>query len=274
MTQVTERKESNVVSAEPATILQVIQNAATNPDVDIEKMERLMQMHERLVERQNEAAFNKAMTDAQTEIRRVAADKTNCQTHSDYATYAQLDKAVRPIYTKHGFALSFDTGEGAPELYVRVLCYVSHTQGHSRTYHADIPADGKGAKGGDVMTKTHAAGSAMSYGRRYLLALIFNIAIGDDDDDGNAASGRNIAEEILTYNEAVREHFWTIAEVKRFLTPTFGEQENQVNVSAAREAFKELTEDEQSLLWRAPTKGGVFTTQERSWLKTPPEGSL
>jgi ERF superfamily protein len=51
-----------------------------------------------------------------------------------------------------------------------------------------MPADGKGAKGGDVMTKTHATGSALTYGRRYLLALIFNLAIGElQDDDGNAA---------------------------------------------------------------------------------------
>jgi ERF superfamily len=50
-----------------------------------------------------------------------------------------------------------------------------------------MPADGKGAKGGDVMTKTHAAGSAFTYGQRYLLKMIFNIAIGDDDD-GNRAN--------------------------------------------------------------------------------------
>jgi hypothetical protein len=52
-----------------------------------------------------------------------------------------------------------------------------------------MPADGKGARGNDVMTKTHAAGSAMSYGMRYLLKLIFNVAVGVDlDDDGNGAS--------------------------------------------------------------------------------------
>ena len=39
------------------------------------------------------------------------------------------------------------------------------------------------------MTKTHAAGSALTYGQRYLLKMIFNIAIGSDDD-GNAASPR------------------------------------------------------------------------------------
>ena len=68
---------------------------------------------------------------------------------------------------------------------MRVLCYVSHSAGHTRTYQCDMPSDGKGAKGNDVMTKTHAAGSAASYGMRYLLKMIFNIAIGEDDTDGN-----------------------------------------------------------------------------------------
>jgi ribosomal protein L37AE/L43A len=53
-----------------------------------------------------------------------------------------------------------------------------------------MPADGKGAKGNDVMTKTHAAGAAGSYGARYLLKGIFNVAIGENDDDGNGATPR------------------------------------------------------------------------------------
>jgi hypothetical protein len=35
------------------------------------------------------------------------------------------------------------------------------------------------------MTKTHASGAAQSYGMRYLLKGIFNIAIGEEDNDGN-----------------------------------------------------------------------------------------
>lgn len=177
--------ESIVVG--PAAIMQAIQSAAANPDVDIDKMERLWDMHKQLVNSQNEAAFNNAMTEAQSEMRRVQADARNPQTHSEYASYAAIDKALRPIYTRHRFALSFDTGEGAPDEYVRVVCNVSHGDGHSKAYHIDMPADGKGAKGGDVMTKTHAVGAGMSYGMRYLLKMIFNVAIGEDDNDGNEA---------------------------------------------------------------------------------------
>ncbi len=172
---------------DPATsMIAVIERAALNPEVDIEKMERLWAMHERIMDRNAEQEFNAAMNEAQAAMGPVAADAENPQTRSKYASYAAMDRMLRPIYTKHGFSLSFDTGEGAPDEYVRVVCYVSHRTGHTRTYHTDMPADGKGAKGGDVMTKTHAAGAGHTYGQRYLLKLIFNVAVGEADTDGNA----------------------------------------------------------------------------------------
>jgi hypothetical protein len=181
--------EVTVLKNEPA-LVSMIERAAMNPDIDVEKLERLMAMQERILERDAAAEFSKSMALAQSEIGRVSADAKNSQTSSRYATYAQLDRAVRPVYTEHGFALSFGTLDSAPET-VLVVCDVMHRGGHTKRYQICMPADGKGAKGNDVMTKTHATGSAMQYGMRYLLKAIFNIAIGDDpdDDDGNAAEG-------------------------------------------------------------------------------------
>lgn len=165
----------------------MFERLASDPNASVDKIERLMALWERSESRTAESYFNAAMSSAQSEMRPVAADASNPQTRSRYASYEALDRALRPIYTKHGFGLSFDTGDAPLADWVRVLCYVTHSSGYARTYHADMPADGKGAKGGDVMTKTHAVGSALSYGMRYLLKMIFNVAVGDDDDDGNAA---------------------------------------------------------------------------------------
>jgi hypothetical protein len=173
------------LTPEPSAVLAVIARAAADPSVDVDKMDRLLQMQERVLARQAEVEFNAAMADAQSEIGRISADATNPQTRSNYATYGKLDKVLRPVYSRHGFALSFGEGESPKPDYVRVTCIVSHRAGHSRTYFRDMPADGKGAKGGDVMTKTHAAGAAQSYGMRYLLKGIFNVAIGEEDRDGN-----------------------------------------------------------------------------------------
>lgn len=205
MSQIAKTEHAPVVPVQEAgTILQVISRAASDPSIDVEKLERLMAMYEKLEAKKAEQSFNAAMAEAQSEMTRVSADATNPQTKSKYATYAALDRALRPIYTKHGFAISFDEGEAAEDR-VKVLCYVSHRDGHTRTYMKEMPADGKGAKGGDVMTKTHAAGAAMSYGMRYLLKGIFNVAVGEDDDDGNGASIPRISEQQEANLEALIE---------------------------------------------------------------------
>jgi len=168
--------------------LAFFERLARDPEASVEKIERLMALWERGEARKAEADFNAAMSAAQAEMRPVAADAYNPQTRSKYASYEALDTPMRPIYTRHGFGLSFDTGEAPVPESVRVLCYVTHNRGYARTYRLDMPADGKGAKGGDAMTKTHATGSAMSYGMRYLLKMIFNVAVGEADDDGNSAA--------------------------------------------------------------------------------------
>lgn len=179
-----ERKQA-FDTGESAALMQVISRAATDPSFDIGKMERLMQMHQQIQAQKALEAFSAAMSAAQAEMAPISTDALNPQTKSRYASYAQLDRALRPIYTKHGFALSFNEGETDKPAHVRVLCRVSHSAGHVEPYKKDMPADGKGAKGGDVMTLTHATGAAQSYGMRYLLKGIFNVAVGEEDKDGN-----------------------------------------------------------------------------------------
>lgn len=174
-----------VARQDSVSLMDVITRATADPTFDVTKLERLLALYERMRASDAEKRFYAALTDVQKETGRIAADAENPSTRgSKYASYAAMDRVLRPIYTKHGFALSFDTGDAA-EFYVKVICHVSHADGHSRDYSLTMPADGKGAKGGDVMTKTHAAGAALSYGSRYLLKLIFNVAVGEDDVDGN-----------------------------------------------------------------------------------------
>jgi len=186
------------LSNDPAiAMIQVLERAVLNPKVDVDKMERIFEMQLKVIKRNAEIEFNQAMSIAQSEVGFINTDLENGQTHSKYASYVQMDRALRPVYTKNGFALSFNTEPTEKADMVRVICYVTHKAGHTRNYSIDMPADGKGAKGGDVMTKTHATGAASSYGMRYLLKLIFNVAIGEDDTDGNMP----LVEEIIYISE-------------------------------------------------------------------------
>jgi ERF superfamily len=166
--------------------MQLIQ-AAISQGSSIDTVERLVKLQREMVDYAAMVDFNDAMQRAQQKMRRIGADAVNPQTKSKYASYGKLDSVLRPIYSAEGFALSFNTADSPTTDHIRILCEVSRG-GYSKTYQIDMPADGKGAKGGDVMTKTHATGSATSYGMRYLLKMIFNVAVGEDDNDGNGAA--------------------------------------------------------------------------------------
>jgi hypothetical protein len=188
-----------VAPTQDATILTIIERAARDPNVDIDKMERLIAMHERVQSKSAQVEYDNAMSDAQEAMKPIRANLENPQTRSEYADYSALDKVVRPIYARHGFSLSFSTAEGAPENCVRIVCTVAHRSGHRERPTLDMPADGKGAKGNDVMTKTHATGAAITYGKRYLLGMIFNLAV-TRDDDGNGAGADDDIESLAPKN--------------------------------------------------------------------------
>lgn len=221
------------LNVDSASLIQAISAAASNPQVDVEKMDRLLQMHERMTARAAETAFNTAMSATQSEMGPISADAENKQTRSKYATYAKLNGVLRPIYTRHGFSLSFNEGEGAPDGHVRVLAYVS-CAGHTRTYHADVPSDGKGAKGGDVMTKTHAGGAARSYGMRYLLKMIFNVAVGEFDNDGNG-SGMTRDEWLESWLRSIA-NARNVGELRRVIADAMAEADSE-NDQDAKDRF-------------------------------------
>lgn len=196
------------VNDAPFSLTDIILRAGSDPTFDVEKFARLVQIQrdeqdrqaaraDREAELEAEAAFDAALSEVQGKMTRVIANQYNNQTRSHYADYAALDRVLRPVYVPAGFSLSFDEEDSPKPEHIRVVCWVTHVapgakRSHKRKYHADMPADGKGAKGGDVMTRTHATGSAFSYGKRYVAGNIFNIAIGKDDD-GNKA-GAKVAE--------------------------------------------------------------------------------
>ena len=154
----------------------------------IDVIERLANLQRDQRDYQSRVAFDESLSRCQEKLQRISADASNSQTDSRYASYAKLDRVVRPIYTAEGFALSFGEKDCPTPGKTRFVAYLSRA-GVTREYLKDLSPSTKGPKGGDVMTPIHADASADSYAKRYLLKNIFNIAIGEDDRDGNAAPG-------------------------------------------------------------------------------------
>lgn len=183
-TAIAERKESTVaVQAESATILQVIQRAAADPQCDIEKMERLMAMHERMQSRSAETAFNADMATMQSELPSIAergAITVNGQKRSNYATFEDINDIVKPILQQFGFAVSFrvETVQAG----MSVTGILMHRAGHREQTTMLLPLDSSGSK-----NAVQALGSSVSYGKRYVLCALLNITTRGEDDDGHAA---------------------------------------------------------------------------------------
>lgn len=184
--------ESEIVAPLDPTIamIHVIERAAVNPDVDIDKMERLMNMQERMMDRNAEAEFNQAMTRVQANLPTIPKDAYNEHTKSKYSKHETIVRIIKPIYTKEGFAISFSEQEQpelnqnkkASERNITIIGVLRHKGGHSEKYQTTLPIDMVGISGNANKTGVHGTGSTITYGRRYLTCMIFDVATGDDTD--------------------------------------------------------------------------------------------
>jgi hypothetical protein len=185
-----------------AAMLSMIERVALNPDLPIERLNQLLDMKERIDDRAREerardaeAAYYEAMAACQVELKEhpVIKNKDNTQTHSKYADLAAISKAVDAVIHRHGFMVSFQPG-GKNEAGDEIVRYTIAGKGHVERGEAVLPTDDKGPKGEVNKTKLHGFGSTMSYGRRYLKLMLFDIATGDDDDGNKGgATGSTIS---------------------------------------------------------------------------------
>lgn len=177
------------VQDQSTSLLQVIERAARDTSVDIDKMERLMQMHERIVARDSQAAYASALAEMQPELpmisERGGIRDRNGNVQSKYALWEDVIGIITPILSKHGFALSFRTGNDANG--VTVTGVLSHRLGHSEQTSLTLPIDTSGSK-----NAVQSVGSSTSYGKRYTSAALLNLRTGEKDDDGKAGGATGL----------------------------------------------------------------------------------
>lgn len=178
-TNIVERQETPVaVISESATILQVIQRAAADPQCDIEKMERLMQMHERFQARQAEQQYAEALAAMQENLPSIS-ERGDANGRYRYALWEDINETLKPVLARHGFALSFRT---RTDKGIEVEGVLTHKAGHSERTTITLPADGSGNK-----NAVQAVASSISYGKRYTAGALLNFTSHGEDDDAFSA---------------------------------------------------------------------------------------
>lgn len=188
--------DGKLVPANDAPMVAMIERIAMDPSIPIERLEQMLAMKERMEDRAREqlredreyeakTAYFSAMSACQKELPVVIKNKRNDHTKSNYADLAAIEDQAMPVIYAHGFGVSFqpDGYNDIGELLIK--WEISHAGGYVRNGTGAIPVDGAGSQGRVNKTGTQAFGSTATYGRRYLLCMLFNISTGDDRD-GNA----------------------------------------------------------------------------------------
>lgn len=163
-------------------ILNVIARAAADPNVDIDKLERLLQMQERVLARDARAAYFAALAEMQPNLpvigeRGAISTDRGKTVQSTYALWEDVNEAIRPILAEHGFALSFKVRRTEGEIITTGI--LSHRGGHSEETELSLPTDASGSK-----NAVQAVGSSTSYGKRYTAFALLNLTSTGEDDDG------------------------------------------------------------------------------------------
>lgn len=167
--------------AQTASIMSFIERAASDNSVDIDKLERLIQLSERMQAKTAEQAFNAAMAQMQCEIPTVVEGAVNQHTKNTYATLDDINVTLKPIMQRFGFAVTFKVEHQASGISVTGI--LMHSAGHREQTTLLLPVDiGAGRNA------VQAVGSSTTYGKRYVMCALLNITTGDArDDDGQTA---------------------------------------------------------------------------------------
>lgn len=174
---------SQVVSSETAAILSIIERAARDPNVDIEKMQRLMDMQDKVRADRAKIAYAAAFAEMQPNLPEIPEHGKGHG--STYALWEDINELVKPVLAEHGFGISFRTGRDGQS--IAVTAVLSHRDGHREETTMLLPLDTSGSK-----NAVQAVGSSTSYGKRYTASALLNLTSRGDDDDGKKGGGKAV----------------------------------------------------------------------------------
>src|SRR6516165_8366774 len=176
----------------PSTVLALIERVTLDPCADVEKLDRLAAIYERLEAKEAERSFNAAKSRTLKKLagikivknRPVLSDINNGKQRDTveafkYAPLEEIDKHLRPLLAEEQMDLSYsdEPWDGGGILIRGRLKHLPG--GHYEDSFMPAPPDTTGGK-----SNVQAIGSTNSFLRRYVACNIFNIVVVGDDDDG------------------------------------------------------------------------------------------
>ena len=168
----------SMVDMEATAMASVIAQAARDPNVPVEKLEKLYELQKRVRDDAAERAYLEAIANLQADLPTVA--RKGKSHNGMYARFEDIIDAVRPKLVAQGFSLTFRTHQ--TDKAITITGVLGHRDGHKETTSVVLPPDTSGSK-----NVVQSWGSSTSYGKRYVALSLLGIATENEDDDGNKA---------------------------------------------------------------------------------------
>lgn len=175
--------------------LAIIEKVALDPNINVEKMTKILDMQERILNKQAFCEFNQAMVLAMGLIPSI--ERHNKGQSNKFATFENINKIVKPILKKHGLFITFRT-EFQSDDFLLITAKITHLSGHTEETSMRFPFDNSGNKN-DIQ----AVGSSISYGKRYTMSALLGIATHGEDDDGFSTSKTIGEKDIIRLNDGL-----------------------------------------------------------------------
>lgn len=161
--------------ANPSALLQL----AIQQNLDIDKLEKLMELQERWQANISRKDFLGAISNFQSQCPPIEKTKKVAfgTTKYSYAPLGEVAATIKKAMSDNGLSHRWEIGEDAENIVV--TCIVSHINGHSERTTMKGAKDGSGNK-----NAIQASGSTVSYLQRYSLIGALGISTADEDIDG------------------------------------------------------------------------------------------
>ena len=167
---------NEITVTQESGFLSLMQQALSNPNMDMSVMREMLNMQKEVMAQQAVIDFNHDFSLMSREIPVIAHTKNSYST--TYTPLEDIVNIIRPILSKHGFSISFNN-EQPEKGFVTITCQLRHSKGHMIENALTLPTTAV-TKG---MNDMQAIGGAISYGKRYTLCGILNIATTAEDDN-------------------------------------------------------------------------------------------
>lgn len=162
--------------------LALIDRAARDKSVDVPKMRELLDMKIKYESMVRQDAFQQAMIECQMQFPDIEAMSPREGNKGKYAKLVAIERAIKPIYLQNGLVPTYTSRTEGDQKYIGL--WLMHRSGHKEYYELPGQIDMVGAKGNPNKTWLEGLGSMVSYLRRYLLCMAFNVTPFDEDKDG------------------------------------------------------------------------------------------